>query len=402
MAGVLCRPEAQGRAGAPPAHPAGATAAGAAQGGARRTQDGAAGIARNGAAAWSPAWCRAFGDPRRAERHARGSAGGQPASEDRHAEPARLDRPEGRADRRPGAGEIPGRGGAHEPQCRALFSVRCARALLRRVRLGGGQRHQHGRAGQRHALARRGAKDPDRRHPGHAGLGQRAGPRLPPQGLGRRRLSLHRCRRGREQEQGRGHSLSLLSNLAARHAQDAGILHPARGTDRRAGRCGPAGAQLCRPAQGRRHEDLQADRRLAGPDRQVLGGCPDPRPEDALSGDLQRHQGRQGPLSDRLPAQQRRHRPTRKPQQRDREQSVRRRQAGDPDRGLQGEARRQAVRPADRLGLVLFHHQAAVQAAALALPAVRQLRAGDSRHHRSRQGCLLPAGQQELRVRWPR
>ena len=295
-------------------------------------------------------------------------------------------------------------GGAHEPQRRAVLAVRRARALLRRVRLGAGQRSQYETTRQRHALAPRRARHADARHAGNAGVGQRAGPRLPPQDLGRRRLSLHRRRRGREQEQGRGHSLSLLPHLAARHAQDAGLLHPARGTDRRIGRCRPAGAQLCRPAQGRRHEDLQADgrRRLAGPDRQILGRSSDPRPEDAVSGDVQRHQGRQGPLSDRLPAQQRRHRPTRKPQQRDGEQPVRRRQAGDRDRGLQGEARRQAVRSADRLGLVLFHHQAAVQTAALAEPAVRQLRAGRPGHHRSRQGCLLPVGQQELRIRWPR
>ena len=40
------------------------------------------------------------------------------------------------------------------------------------------------------------------------------------------------------------------------------------------------------------------------------------------------------------------------------------------DRGISGEARRQAVRAADRLGLVLVHYQAAVQAAALVLSQV--------------------------------
>ena len=80
------------------------------------------------------------------------------------------------------------------------------------------------------------------------------------------------------------------------------------------------------------------------------------------------------------------------------QQPVCRRQAGHPHPGLRREARRRAVRPADRLGLVLVHHQAAVQAAALAGLFARQLRPRHPRHHRAREGRVLPAGQQELRV----
>ncbi len=57
-----------------------------------------------------------------------------------------------------------------------------------------------------------------------------------------------------------------------------------------------------------------------------------------------------------------------------------------------------AVRPAGRLGLVPFHHQAPVQAAALAGPVLRQLRPRYPRHDGAREAGVLPAGQQELRV----
>ena len=67
-------------------------------------------------------------------------------------------------------------------------------------------------------------------------------------------------------------------------------------------------------------------------------------------------------------------------------------------RRLSEHARHQEVRTADRLGLVLFHHQAAVPCDRLVLPARRQFRRGDPRRHRAHQAHLLPARQQVLQV----
>ena len=58
----------------------------------------------------------------------------------------------------------------------------------------------------------------------------------------------------------------------------------------------------------------------------------------------------------------------------------------------------QPLRSADRLGLVLFHHQAAVQSDRLFLPAGRQFRRRHPDRHRADQARLLPARQQVLRL----
>ena len=58
----------------------------------------------------------------------------------------------------------------------------------------------------------------------------------------------------------------------------------------------------------------------------------------------------------------------------------------------------QPLRPADRLGLVLFHHQADVLVDRLDLPARRQFRHRHPADHRPHQGDLLPARQQVLRL----
>ena len=58
----------------------------------------------------------------------------------------------------------------------------------------------------------------------------------------------------------------------------------------------------------------------------------------------------------------------------------------------------QPLRSADRLGLVLLHHQADVHGDRLALPFPRQFRPRHPARHRHRQVHLLPARQQILRV----
>ena len=79
-------------------------------------------------------------------------------------------------------------------------------------------------------------------------------------------------------------------------------------------------------------------------------------------------------------------------------EAVRRRQGSVDRRRLQRCAQSQQVRPAHRLGLFLFPHQADVPRARLDLPACRQFRHRDSAHYRRRQDLVLPARQQVLRL----
>ena len=102
------------------------------------------------------------------------------------------------------------------------------------------------------------------------------------------------------------------------------------------------------------------------------------------------------PVSDLLQSGSR-HRGCRR-DQRGRHPVVCRRQGILDCRRLQSAARAQQIRPADRLGLVLFHHQADVLRAGLDLSPRRQFRRGDSDHHRHHQGFLFPARQQVLRL----
>ena len=66
--------------------------------------------------------------------------------------------------------------------------------------------------------------------------------------------------------------------------------------------------------------------------------------------------------------------------------------------GYETIAAAQSVRPADRLGLVLLHHQAAVPGDGLDLPQGRQFRPGDPDRHGADQDRVLPARQQVLRL----
>ena len=67
-------------------------------------------------------------------------------------------------------------------------------------------------------------------------------------------------------------------------------------------------------------------------------------------------------------------------------------------RYLRQKTRPQPLRASDRLGLVLFHHQAAVLDDRLAVQVAGQFRARDPRGHRHHQDRVLPARQQILRL----
>ena len=77
---------------------------------------------------------------------------------------------------------------------------------------------------------------------------------------------------------------------------------------------------------------------------------------------------------------------------------VRRRQRKSDHRFLSGSAQNQEFRPADRLGLVLFHHQAAVLGARLHQQICRQFRLLDPDHYGTDQTRLLPSRQPFLRI----
>ena len=77
---------------------------------------------------------------------------------------------------------------------------------------------------------------------------------------------------------------------------------------------------------------------------------------------------------------------------------VRRRQGSARHQRLREAAQPQPLRPADRLGLVLLHHQAAVHGDRLVLQAGRQFRRRHPDRHGADQGRVLPARQQVLRL----
>ena len=99
-------------------------------------------------------------------------------------------------------------------------------------------------------------------------------------------------------------------------------------------------------------------------------------------------------LSDRLSARCENHRAGR--HRLGRRAAVRRRQGSGGHQRLREAAEPQPLRPADRLGLVLLHHQAAVHRHRLFLPPGRQFRPRHSHRHRADQGGVLPARQQVL------
>ena len=199
-----------------------------------------------------------------------------------------------------------------------------------------------------------------RRPSGDADLRQRRGARIPPHHRGRRQVSVHDQGRGGEQEREPGHALSLCADLAPRHADNARLLHPARRPDRHARRQG------CRksPTADHRGQERRSPSTspMAGSASPTNTGppCCCPRHDahaegailrPALLGTTKTYQtdylldaqtiapGATGSADARLFAGAK---------------EVARRQR------LREDAQAQPFRSADRLGLVLLHHQAAV------------------------------------------
>ena len=238
-----------------------------------------------------------------------------------------------------------------------------------------------------------------RRQAGHADLGQRRRPGVPPHHRGRRQVPVHRRGRGRQQGRRAGHALSLRADLAPRHAEDRRLLHPARRPDRRARR-----ARACRKSptatiEDKKNDLVQGDQRLARHHRQVLGG-------DAAA----RHQGarcrRASP-----PAPSARTKTYQTDYLLD-AQTIAPGATGTANArlfagakevavvdGYDKAARPQPLRAADRLGLVLLHHQADVHGRSTgSIQLRRQFRPRDPARHRADQDRLLPARQQVLRL----
>ncbi len=133
-----------------------------------------------------------------------------PRVADRDAADQGLDRPQGRADRRPLAHPVPRDGRSEIAADRPAVAVRQPASVLRRVRLG---RRPRARPPSCPAPRRcGGSRAPARSavdRPVTLDLRQRRRARVPPHHRGRRQLPVHRPGRGAEQERVAGHALSL-------------------------------------------------------------------------------------------------------------------------------------------------------------------------------------------------
>ena len=205
---------------------------------------------------------------------------------------------------------------------------------------------------------------------------------------------------------------SLRAGFAPRHAEGARLLHPARGPDRRHGRPGPAGSHL--QEDRRRQEEIETAGTSPTPGSALptnIGRrrcCPTPTPRctrASPSGEV----GGQQDLSDRLSARRRRpSRPARpappmrgcSPAPRKSRWSASIFRFG--PRRLQPSAPPQPFRSADRLGLVLFHHQADVSRHRLLLPSGRQFRHRHPDRHGAGQGCCSSRSPTNPTPRWRR
>ena len=122
---------------------------------------------------------------------------------------ARLDRAQGRADRRSRADAIPRDGRSEIAADRAAVAGRQPASVLRRVRLGRRRRRAGEGARQQHGLDAAGLERARRRQAGDADLGQRRRAGVPPHHLDRRQVSAHRRGPGHQQERAAGRALSL-------------------------------------------------------------------------------------------------------------------------------------------------------------------------------------------------
>ena len=149
--------------------------------------------------------------------------------------------------------------------------------------------------------------------------------------------------------------------------------------------------------RGQEGQYLRCHQCLARHNGQILGrraAAQDRRPCDR---EFQGRRPRHGQdLSDRLPARRAHHRARR--DRRGGRAAIRRRQGSPRRQRLREQAQPQSFRSADRLGLVLLHHQAAVLRDRLHLPPGRQFRRRHPAGDRADQGRVLPARQQILRL----
>ncbi len=114
-----------------------------------------------GAAPQSQQGAAPTGTPVVAETTREDSAQGQRARPHRHAEPAGVDRPQGRPHRRPRAHQVSRDRRPQQSQCGAVLALGRAPSLLRRVRLGVGRRCQAAAAGRRDGVEARAGQRAD-------------------------------------------------------------------------------------------------------------------------------------------------------------------------------------------------------------------------------------------------
>ena len=130
----------------------------------------------------------------------------------------RQHRAEGRAHRRPVAGEIPRHRRSEVARDRAVLAFEHGSSLLCRVRLGRGLGLDGAASRPRYGVAAGGLGRAVAEQPGDAEIRQWRRPHLPPHHCDRRPLSLHRQGRRHQRRQCAGHALSVRPDLAPRHA----------------------------------------------------------------------------------------------------------------------------------------------------------------------------------------
>ena len=196
-----------------------------------------------------------------------------------------------------------------------------------------------------------------------------------------------------------GHALPLRPDLAPRHAADRRLLHPARRPDRRISATRACRRSPTRSSTTRRSRSTSTSPTAGSASPTSTG----PRPCCPTRRRTSRRASRPARSAPRRPI-----RPTtcstrapsrRAPATASTDASVRRRQGSErASTAYESQLQPQPLRPADRLGLVLLHHQADVHGDRLVLPAGRQFRHRHPDRHRADQGRVLPARQQVLRL----
>ena len=164
-----------------------------------------------------------------------------PRVDHRYAEHRRLDRSQGRQDRRPRPQGLSRDHRPEEPAHPAVLAARRAGRLLGRDGLRQRGRRQDSQS--RHRLDRR-PQNPDRRSAGDADLGQWRGPHLQARHRGRRQVHVHDHRFGRELRQRGGDRTALRARSAPRQAERRRLFGAARRLRRRDRQRRSAGSHL--------------------------------------------------------------------------------------------------------------------------------------------------------------